>query len=223
MSTPILEVNDLKKHFPIRTGFLSGISGYVYAVDGVSFSIAKGETLSLVGESGCGKSTVGRTVLKLIDPTAGAIRVEGSFARGDLVMILDEAGQPVARGLSEYDSQEAARIVGRRITVSDVATWFLQMGQTVDEIVADYDLSHAQVHAALAYYYDHRAEIDAREAADLAEAEALRQQYPPKLRELMKNDAGFLLAAETDYPVWTPLDAFDAADALLELLDKQGR
>lgn len=74
------------------------------------------------------------------------------------------------------------RIVGRRITVSDVATWFLQMGQTVDEIVVDYDLSHAQVHAALAYYYDHRAEIDAREAADLAEAEALRQRYPSKLQ-----------------------------------------
>jgi uncharacterized protein (DUF433 family) len=74
------------------------------------------------------------------------------------------------------------RIVGRRITVSDVATWFLQMGQTIDEIVQDYDLSHAQVHAALAYYYDHRAEIDAREATDLAKAEALRQQYPSKLQ-----------------------------------------
>ncbi len=74
------------------------------------------------------------------------------------------------------------RIVGRRITVSDVATWFLQMGLTVDAIVQDYDLSHAQVHAALAYYYDHRAEIDAREAADMAEAEALRQRHPSKLQ-----------------------------------------
>lgn len=74
------------------------------------------------------------------------------------------------------------RIVGRRITVSDVAIWFLQMGLSVDEIVKDYDLSHAQVHAALAYYYDHRAEIDAREATDLAAAEALRQQYPSKLQ-----------------------------------------
>ena len=74
------------------------------------------------------------------------------------------------------------RIVGRRITVSDVAIWFLQMGLSVDEIVRDYDLSHAQVHAALAYYYDHRAEIDAREAADVVEAEALRQRYPSKLQ-----------------------------------------
>jgi len=54
MSTPLLEVNDLKKHFPIRAGFLGGVTGHVYAVDGISFSIAKGETLSLVGESGCG-------------------------------------------------------------------------------------------------------------------------------------------------------------------------
>lgn len=74
---PLLEVNDLKKHFPIRAGFFSGISGYVYAVDGVSFSIARGETLSLVGESGCGKSTVGRTVLRLLEPTAGQVLLDG--------------------------------------------------------------------------------------------------------------------------------------------------
>ncbi|MEI2690044.1 MAG: DUF433 domain-containing protein [Anaerolineae bacterium] len=74
------------------------------------------------------------------------------------------------------------RIVGRRITVSDVAMWFLQMGLSVDEIVKDHDLSHAQVHAALAYYYDHRMEIDARETADLAKAEALRQRYPSKIQ-----------------------------------------
>lgn len=73
------------------------------------------------------------------------------------------------------------RIVGRRITVGDVAIWYLQQNQSVDDIVRDYDLTHAQVHAALAYYYDHRAEIDAREAADIAEVEALRQRYPSKL------------------------------------------
>ncbi|WP_114375259.1 ABC transporter ATP-binding protein [Elioraea thermophila] len=76
-SRPLLEVNDLKKHFPIRAGFFSGITGYVYAVDGVSFSIARGETLSLVGESGCGKSTVGRTVLRLLEPTAGQVLLDG--------------------------------------------------------------------------------------------------------------------------------------------------
>jgi peptide/nickel transport system ATP-binding protein len=77
MSTPILEVNDLKKHFPIRGGFFGGTTGHVYAVDGVSFSIAKGETLSLVGESGCGKSTVGKAILRLFDITAGQVILDG--------------------------------------------------------------------------------------------------------------------------------------------------
>jgi peptide/nickel transport system ATP-binding protein len=77
MSTPVLQVNDLKKHFPIKAGFLGGTTGYVYAVDGVSFDIAKGETLSLVGESGCGKSTVGKAVLRLFDITAGQVILDG--------------------------------------------------------------------------------------------------------------------------------------------------
>lgn len=69
----LLEVKDLCKHYPIRKGLFSRITGYVYAVDGISFTINEGETLGLVGESGCGKSTVGRTVLKLIEPTRGEI------------------------------------------------------------------------------------------------------------------------------------------------------
>jgi oligopeptide/dipeptide ABC transporter ATP-binding protein len=74
----VLEVRDLKKHFTIRRGLLQRAGGTVFAVDGVSFTIGRGETLGLVGESGCGKSTVGRTVLRLIEPTAGSIRIAGS-------------------------------------------------------------------------------------------------------------------------------------------------
>jgi peptide/nickel transport system ATP-binding protein/oligopeptide transport system ATP-binding protein len=74
---PLLEVRGLKKHFPIHTGLFSRVSGYVYAVDGVSFHIERGETLGLVGESGCGKSTVGRTLMKLLEPTAGQILLDG--------------------------------------------------------------------------------------------------------------------------------------------------
>ncbi len=76
-AAPLLEVEGLKKHFPIHKGLFSRVAGQVYAVDGVSFHVARGETLGLVGESGCGKSTVGRTLLKLIEPTAGTIRVNG--------------------------------------------------------------------------------------------------------------------------------------------------
>src|SRR5246500_3726298 len=74
---PVIEVDGLKKHFPVKKGLLRRTAGYVYAVDGVSFSINQGETLGLVGESGCGKSTVARTVLRLVEPTAGTIRLEG--------------------------------------------------------------------------------------------------------------------------------------------------
>jgi peptide/nickel transport system ATP-binding protein/oligopeptide transport system ATP-binding protein len=74
---PLIEVTDLKKHFPIRKGVFQRHVGDVLAVDGVSFSINEGETLGLVGESGCGKTTVGRTVLRLIEPTAGEIKIRG--------------------------------------------------------------------------------------------------------------------------------------------------
>ena len=73
----ILSVRDAKKHFDVREGLLAKKVGNVYAVDGVSFDIARGETLGLVGESGCGKSTVGRLVLRLLDLTAGEVHLKG--------------------------------------------------------------------------------------------------------------------------------------------------
>jgi peptide/nickel transport system ATP-binding protein len=76
MST-ILEVVGLKKHYPVAGGFIPGRRGAVKAVDGISFAVAKGETLSIVGESGCGKSTVGRTILRLTEPTEGQILLDG--------------------------------------------------------------------------------------------------------------------------------------------------
>jgi peptide/nickel transport system ATP-binding protein/oligopeptide transport system ATP-binding protein len=90
---PVIEVNGLKKHFPIRKGLLRRTRGYVYAVDGVSFSVAEGETLGLVGESGCGKSTVARTVMRLVEPSGGSIRIDGT----DITAISRKALRPYRR------------------------------------------------------------------------------------------------------------------------------
>ena len=74
----LLEVCDLVKHFPIRGGLFRGVVDKVHAVDGVSFTVAEGETLGIVGESGCGKSTAGRCILRLIEPTAGKVWFDGA-------------------------------------------------------------------------------------------------------------------------------------------------
>jgi peptide/nickel transport system ATP-binding protein/oligopeptide transport system ATP-binding protein len=123
----LLEVSDLKKHFPIYKGVFSKVSGHVYAVDGVSFSIAKGETLGLVGESGCGKSTVGRTLLRLLEPTAGTVRVAGE----DITHLEGERLLPYRRRMQmiyqdPYASlnprMTAGEIVGEPMVVHDVGT-----------------------------------------------------------------------------------------------------
>ncbi len=90
---PLVEVHDLVKHFPVRGGILQRTVGVVQAVDGVSFDIRRGETLGLVGESGCGKTTVGRLLLRLIEPTSGAILFDGT----DLTKVSGAALKPYRR------------------------------------------------------------------------------------------------------------------------------
>ena len=124
---PLLEAHDVKKHFPIYKGVFSRVAGQVYAVDGVSFHIGHGETLGLVGESGCGKSTVGRTLLKLLEPTAGTIRVHGTDITGlDAAQMLPYRRQMQMIYQDPYASlnprMSAGEIVGEPLVIHGVGT-----------------------------------------------------------------------------------------------------
>ena len=123
----LLEITDLVKHYPVRTGVLRRAAGTVHAVDGVSFSLGVGETLGLVGESGCGKSTVARSVLRLIEPTSGSIRIDGT----DITHLSKSELRPHRRAMqivfqdpfaSLNPRMTAGDIVGEPLTVHGLAT-----------------------------------------------------------------------------------------------------
>ncbi len=133
---PLLEVNALKKHFPLRGGLLGGVTGQVYAVDGVTFSIEKGETLSLVGESGCGKSTVGKTILRLIDPTDGEVWLDGARIDNLPASRLRPLRQRVQVVFQDPFSSLNPRMRVRDIIAEPLRNFGLASGGEVDDRVA---------------------------------------------------------------------------------------
>jgi oligopeptide transport system ATP-binding protein len=125
-STPLLEVRGLQTWFPIRRGLLQRVTGHVKAVDGVDFVLGKGETLGLVGESGCGKTTVGRSILRLIEPTGGEVRFEGRDVRrmgAEELRLLRRRMQIIFQdpGGSLNPRMRVGRIVGEPLEVHGIA------------------------------------------------------------------------------------------------------
>ncbi|HWC06659.1 MAG TPA: dipeptide ABC transporter ATP-binding protein [Gemmatimonadota bacterium] len=118
----LLVVRDLEKHFPIRKGFWSRTVGHVRAVDGISFDILPGEVLGLVGESGCGKTTAGRCILRLIEPTAGDVVFEGRD-----VLELDRGDLRELRGEMQIIFQDPYSSLNPRLTVGSMLSEALRI------------------------------------------------------------------------------------------------
>ena len=116
----LLEVNDLKMHFPIRQGFLQRVVGQVKAVDGVSFQLREKEVLGLVGESGCGKTTVGRTLLRLYDPTSGEIRYRSKAGEWVDIAKISQAAMKPLRQEMRMIFQDPFSSLNPRLTVGEL-------------------------------------------------------------------------------------------------------
>lgn len=172
----LLHVDDLKMHFPIYRGVFQRQVGAVRAVDGVSFDVKRGETLGLVGESGCGKSTTGRTILQLYKPTAGAVTFDGT----DLVRLKGEQMRQMRRKMQmifqdPYASlnprMTVAQLVGEPLMVHNVAT-----GAEINERVAHL-LELVNLNPAFASRYPHEFSGGQRQRIGVARALALQPSF----------------------------------------------
>ena len=132
MSEILLDIRNLKKYFPIKKGIFSKTTGNVKAVDDVTFTIKKGETLGLVGESGCGKTTVGRSILRLIEPTAGNV-----FFEGKDIMTLDTKELKTIRKEMQIIFQDPYSSLNPRITVGGMLMEILKFHEIADGEAAE--------------------------------------------------------------------------------------
>ena len=199
---PLIDVTDLRKFYPVRKGFLGRTVGQVHAVDGISFSIGVGETLGLVGESGCGKSTVGRAVLRLIEPTSGAIKVRGQ----DITHLPKAAMRPLRRQMqivfqdpfsSLNPRIRAGEIVGEPLKVHGVGDK-VERAERVAQLFARVGLRPQQMRN-----YPHQFSGGQRQRVSIARALAL--------------DPGFIVADEPG----SALDVSIQAQVINLLMDLQ--
>jgi oligopeptide/dipeptide ABC transporter ATP-binding protein len=172
-SEPLLSVSRLVKHFPVHSGVLRRIVGQVRAVDGISFDIGEAETLGLVGESGCGKSTAGKAILKLIDPTSGEIRIRGE--RIDDLSLREM--RPYRRQLQvvfqDPYSSLSPRLRVRAIIAEPLVNYGLSQGRALRDEVAELALKVGLRRDALDRY-PHEFSGGQRQRIGIARALALR-------------------------------------------------
>jgi len=173
----LLEVRNLKVHFPVQHGVFSHVRAHVKAVDGVSFSLAPGETLGLVGESGCGKTTLGRAIVRLIEPTAGMVLFEGE----DIAQ-LDGGELRARRRKFQMIFQDPFGSLNPRMTVEDIIGEALDIHVLADRAaarrarIADL-LAAVGLDAAYAQRYPHEFSGGQRQRIGIARALAVE----PKL------------------------------------------
>jgi oligopeptide transport system ATP-binding protein len=173
MSAVLLEVQDLVKHYPVGGGMLSKPAGVVRAVDGVSFSIRRGETLGLVGESGCGKTTTGRCILQLERPTSGRVLFEGV----DLAALEGAALRAVRRRI-QVIFQDPYSSLNPRMTIGQILAEPLKVHGIVPEAKARFDrvrelLSQVGMLAQHAARYPHQLSGGQRQRVGIARALAM--------------------------------------------------